>query len=92
MADFKKISDLIKNIAKDLNIILDELDVKEEPKEEPKVSFEELRATCTAKARAGFNKEVRALIQKYGKNKLSEIDEKDYSALLKEVEELSNAS
>lgn len=38
------------------------------------------------KARQGFTEEVRSLIQKYGADKLSGIDEAKYEAFLKELE------
>jgi hypothetical protein len=40
------------------------------------------------KSQAGFTKEIKALIEKYGAEKLSAVEPKHYEALLKEVEGL----
>ena len=42
------------------------------------------------KSRKGFTSEVKALLTKRGVNKLSEVDAKEYAALLEEVEEIGN--
>lgn len=61
---------------------------QEEAKQEPKVTLEEVRGVLAAKSKDGFTAEVRAIIQKYGAECLSGISEKDYPALLKDVEGL----
>ena len=53
---------------------------------EKQMTFEEVRAVLAEKSRAGHTAEVRALIKKHGANKLSEIDPKNYAALLADVE------
>lgn len=43
------------------------------------------------KSRKGYTAEVKALLTKRGVNKLSDINPKDYAALLAEVEVIVNA-
>ena len=62
------------------------------PDPEPAPTLEEVRAVLAEASRAGHTAEVRSLLQKYGGKKLSEIDPANYKALLKEVEEMNNAS
>ena len=64
---------------------------KAEPKAEPKddtpaYTFEELRKAFASKSHAGFTVEVKALIGKYGASRLSDINESDYAAIMKELE------
>lgn len=64
---------------------------KAEPKAAPKddtpaYTFEELRKAFAAKSHAGFTAEVKALIGKYGASRLSDINESDYAAIMKELE------
>jgi hypothetical protein len=66
--------------------------VKAETKPQPKqktLSLEDVRAVLAVKSQEGFTTEVRGLIQKYGADKLSEIDKTHYQALLDDAEELS---
>ena len=67
-------------------------EIEEEPKarEEPKVSLEMVRGVLAQKSQSGFSAEVRAIIQKSGASRLSEIDPKDYAAVLKEAEGIGN--
>ena len=55
------------------------------------LTLEEVRAACAEKSRAGFTAEVKAIITKYGADKLSTVKPEDYAAVLAEVEVLSNA-
>ena len=60
---------------------------KAEPKDEtPAYTFEELRKAFAAKSHAGFTVEVKALIGKHGASRLSDINESDYAAIMKELE------
>lgn len=66
-------------------------DVIESPAPNPKpITLEQVRAVLAEKSRAGYTAEVRALLEKYGAAKLSEIDPTKYSALLKDAEVLKN--
>lgn len=60
----------------------------EKQPEEKRVALEEVRAVLAEKSHDGFTAEVRALLQKYGTSKLSEIDPSNYAALLKDAEGL----
>lgn len=61
-------------------------------KEKPQLKLEDVRAVLAEKSRAGHTAEVRALLQKYGAAKLSEIDPANYEALLKDAEVIGNGS
>lgn len=58
------------------------------PEEKPP-TMEEVRAILGKKSRAGHTAEIRALLQKYGAEKLSGIDPANYKALLRDVEALT---
>ena len=58
---------------------------------EPKPSLETVRAVLADKSRAGHTAEIRALLEKYGGTKLSQIDPANYNALLKDAEVLTDA-
>ena len=68
---------------------------KPEPAELPKptvppepVPLEKVRSVLADKSRLGHTAEVKALLQKHGAQKLSEIDPAEYSILLAEAEAL----
>lgn len=54
----------------------------------PEITLENVRGVLADKSRSGHTAEVRAIIQKYGADRLSDIDPKDYPAVLKEAEVL----
>lgn len=56
--------------------------------EEKALTLEEVRAVLAEKSRSGHTEEVRALLNKHGADKLSEIDPAEYAALLAEAEVL----
>ena len=53
-------------------------------------SFEEVRGLLAAKSREGFRAEVKALLGKYGCDKLSDVQPEDYTALYEEAEGIGN--
>lgn len=55
-------------------------------KEESKIALEDVRARLAQLSRDGKTAQVKALIQKYGANKLSEVNPDDYEALLLDAE------
>ena len=55
-------------------------------KEEPKITLEDVRARLAQLSRDGKTAQLKALIQKYGANKLSEVNPDDYEALLLDAE------
>ena len=59
---------------------------------EPVLTLEAVRAILADKSRAGFTAQIRSLLQKYGADKLSGVDPANYKALLKDVEELNDAT
>ncbi len=59
---------------------------------EPELSLEAVRAVLAEKSRRGHTAQIRALLQKYGANKLSEINPINYKTLLADAEGLTDAS
>ena len=49
-------------------------------------SFADVRKAFSAKSHAGFTEQVKALIAKYGADKLSGVKEEDYPALMADLE------
>lgn len=73
----------------------DEPQATEAPKEQPApeqktetVTFVQLRSRLAEISRAGHTAEIKELITKHGAEKLSDVKETDYAALLAEAEEL----
>lgn len=64
----------------------DEYEAKKE--EEKVITLDELKARLVAKAREGKSDQVKALLNKYGYNKLSEVDPKDYKSIYEDAEVL----
>ena len=103
--DMSKMSELeiviteLRNTAANINDIADTLykmfrGTKAQTKAEPErklPTLEEVRAILAEKSRDGYTAEVRNLLQKYGANKLSEISQEYYPALLRDAEVLGNA-
>lgn len=64
---------------------------EETPKPEVKaLSLTEVRAVLAEKSRNGYTSDVKALLIKYGAEKLSDINPADYEALLAEVKVIGN--
>lgn len=61
---------------------------EEKQPEEKQLTLEEVRAVLAEKSHDGFTAEVRALLEKYGASKLSQIDPSKYAALLADAEGL----
>lgn len=60
--------------------------------EKTALTLEQVRAVLAGKSRAGHTATIRELLQKYGADKLSQIDPANYEALLRDAEELSDAT
>lgn len=61
----------------------------EKPAEpEKQLTLADVRAVLAEKSRAGFTEEVKALITKHGADRLSEVPETEYAALLADAEVL----
>ena len=65
-----------------------EITKPEQQSEEKQLTLEEVRAVLAEKSHDGFTAEVRALLEKYGASKLSQIDPSKYAALLADAEGL----
>ena len=63
---------------------------KTEPAKEPDISLEKVRMVLAEKSQLGFTAEVRAIIGKYGVDKLSAVDKAYYADILKDAEVLGN--
>lgn len=59
--------------------------------EETAVSIDEVRTVLAALSNDGKKSAVKKLLANYGSSRLSEIDPKNYKALLKDAEEVKNA-
>lgn len=55
------------------------------------ISLTDVRAILAEKSRNGYTSDVKALLLKYGADKLSDINPVDYEALLADAEVLGNA-
>src|SRR5690625_2096015 len=62
--------------------------VKKAKPKKKKISLEEVRTLLAKKIEVDFTSDIKKLLEKYGATKLSEIEEKDYEALMKDAEEL----
>ena len=62
------------------------------PEEKPALTLEQVRAVLADKSRAGHTAAIRDLLQKYGASKLSQVDSKNYEALLRDAEVLDHAT
>lgn len=93
--------DAVLKIVNDLRGLADDLEIfakltKEESVElktkvdtkEKVISIEDVREVLASKSQDGKQKEVKALIQKYGANKLTDLEQTCYKDLLKDAEEL----
>lgn len=65
---------------------------KEAPAAEPALKLEDVRAVLAEKSRAGHTAKIRSLLQKYGANRLSQLDPSYYKSLLAEAEVLKDAT
>lgn len=66
----------------------EEADTAEEPEKE--WSLEEIRMVLADKSRAGHTEEIRALISKFGADRLSDIEPADFAELMAEAEVIGN--
>lgn len=60
----------------------------EQPKPAEAIPLEKIRAVLADKSRLGHTAEIKALLQKHGAVKLSEVNPAEYAALLAEAEVL----
>lgn len=59
---------------------------------EPALTLEQVRAVLADKSRQGYTAQIRALLEKHGATKLSQIDPAHYRALLADAEGLTDGN
>lgn len=59
-----------------------------ETKPKQEITLEKVRGILAEKSRSGHTAEVRAILRKFGADRLSDIDPKDYAAVVKDAEVL----
>ena len=86
------ILEIIKNIrcvADSLQLIVSNETKNTEPtNEKSKVTIEQVRAVLAEKSQEGLTDKVKALLESFGANKLSDVKEENYAALLEKAKEL----
>ena len=100
MGDMAATIEELRNAAAAINSVADWLNeafsaaepAEETPVTEPVLTLEEVRAVLAEKSRKGHTVEIRSLLQKYGADRLSQLDPSSYKALLAEVEVLKDAT
>jgi len=87
------VSETLTKIFSGHNETADEENAAEETAAEPKkeITLETVRTVLAEKSRAGYTAEVKSLINKYGADKLSDVNPEQYSALLADAEVIGNA-
>lgn len=77
----------------ELSKLFEELSNEQEEKtdeaKEEKLALEDVRKILAEKSRLGFTSQIRELLNKYGANKLSEIDEDKYKDLISDASKLN---
>lgn len=61
-------------------------------KAEKKVTIEEVRAVLIPLSQDGYGEQIRAIFKRYGAEKLSGVAESDYAAVIRDAEELKDAT
>lgn len=62
----------------------------EKSEKENAYSLEDVRSVLAKKSQKGFTAKIKTLLAKYGGNRLSDIDSKNYADIIKEAEMLGN--
>ncbi|WP_418968476.1 rRNA biogenesis protein rrp5 [Alloscardovia omnicolens] len=91
ITSLRECSQAITEIADDLEALLSGTPEKTEapePKAKPAIKLEDVRAVLAQKSREGLTDQVRALIERYGADRLSAVDPANYAAILKDAEVL----
>ena len=70
----------------------EEIPIPPVQEEKPSVDLEQLRTRLGELSREGYTAKIRELIGKYGATHLSIVDSMDYAALLRDAEEMRDAS
>ena len=87
----KTTAEELRDLVEKLSKIADSLSQDDKPEEAHKeeISLVDVRKKLAEKSRAGFTDQIKGIIQKHGANKLSDLDPKEYEAVLQEVEVIS---
>ena len=102
----KLVAEDVCSLAESIKVVAEVISANEQPKiaaqttkkslpsaaPEKVVTLEQVRAVLAEKSQDGLTAEVRALLEKYGAQKLSAVDPKDYAALLKDAEVLGHGT
>ncbi len=83
-------AELILKAVKNLKSLLDGDEEKELAPKSNSYSKEDVRAMLSEKSAAGFGKEVKALLIKYGADKLSTLKSEAYEQVILEAKEIGN--
>lgn len=88
--DLRKLADSLQAV---VDAIADSEPVQPEPLSEQKaevkkITLEQVRTLLAEKSQDGFTAEVRALLEKHGAPRLSEIEPANYGALMADAEKL----
>jgi len=89
MMETATMANKLRSLAASIAEIADALSAQPSEQKQP-ISLEQVRAVLADKSQDGFTAEVRALLEKHGAKRLSEIDPANYQALLSDTEALSN--
>ena len=87
--DLKALADSVQGVADAIGSNEPDEDIKPEQVQEKKeITLEEVRGVLAEKSHAGFTAGIRDLLNKYGADKLSQIESSNYKALLLDAEGL----
>ena len=89
MADQQELAERLRACSKELALVAELLQGREEPA--PAITLEIVREVAVEKARAGFTEDVRELLVKHGAERLSLLKEEEYGAFFKELEGIGHA-
>ena len=64
---------------------------EEEPAETPATAFEDVRGVLADISRQGHTDAIRGILNRFGAEKLSQLDPRHYAAVLSAAKEVSNA-
>ena len=92
--EFREANRRANELAEEISAMLsgDEPPAHSKAEEVKPLTLEEVRAVLADKSRNGYTEEIRALLKKYGADRLSAIAPANYQALLGDVEELNDAT
>lgn len=94
VSDMRSLADSIEVVCKAMTesdaAPKEETATKTETAKAPEISLEKVRIVLAEKSQLGFTAEVRAIIGKYGADKLSAVDKTYYADILKDAEVLGN--